>query len=136
MEEPIKFRPHHFMCTLGFQGKGYSLDFIKNYKNIVRILNENEDTMIEVAEYMDDICGPCPNKLDDVLCKTQEKITELDAKHSAILKLIPGEIMSWRQAKERIRQYMSVEKFLDSCSACSWQKYGVCQKALESVLEK
>jgi hypothetical protein len=28
MEEIISFRPHHFMCTLGFQGHGYSLGFV------------------------------------------------------------------------------------------------------------
>jgi hypothetical protein len=123
------------MCTLGFQGKGYSLDFIKNYKKIIQTLSENEDTLIEVAEYMDDICSVCPNKLDEVLCKTQDKITELDRKHSAVLQLKPGEIMSWRQAKERIKTHMSVEKFTDSCSVCSWQKYGVCQRALESLVK-
>lgn len=124
------------MCTLGFQGKGYSLDFIKNYKKIVQTLEANEDTLIEVAEYMDDICAPCPNRLDEIECKTQAKIIKLDANHSAVLRLKVGEIISWRQAKERMRAHMSVEKFLDSCSICPWQKYGVCQKSLENLLEK
>ena len=46
------------MCTLAFSGKGYSLGFIKNYKKIVQELNNNEDTLIEVVEYMDSTQGP------------------------------------------------------------------------------
>ncbi len=60
----IKFRPHHFMCTLGFQGKGYSLDFVRNYRNIHKTLKEDENTLIEVVKYMtlekfDQACTGC-----------------------------------------------------------------------------
>ena len=27
----LEFRPHHFLCTLGFEGKGYSDEFVRNY---------------------------------------------------------------------------------------------------------
>ena len=30
----LKFRPHHFLCTLGFQGKGYSPGFVANFQAI------------------------------------------------------------------------------------------------------
>jgi len=121
------------MCTLSFQGKGYSPDFVRNYKKIAKILNDNEDTLIEVAGYMDDICSACPNKIDEIICKTQDKIMRLDAAHSSALELKTGETLSWRAAKERIKKYMSLEKFHLSCQGCSWKKYGVCQKALEEL---
>jgi hypothetical protein len=123
----IKFRPHHFMCTLGFRGKGYSLDFVRNYRNIVRKLKEDEDTLLEVAEYMDDICSPCPNKMDEIVCKSQEKILRLDRAHSEVLKLQPGEVMSWKDAKVRIKNNMTLEKFDKACAGCDWKKYGVCE---------
>ena len=122
------------MCTLSFRGKGYSLGFIKNYKKIVQALNNNEDTLIEVAEYMDDICSACPNKIDETLCKTQDKILKLDQAHSETLKLSTGEVLSWKQAKERIKKHMSIEKFHASCNGCSWKQYGICQQALEDIL--
>lgn len=133
MTEVIKFRPHHFMCTLGFSGKGYSADFVRNYKKIAQTLEGNEDTLIQVATSMDDICSACPNKIDETICKTQDKITKLDANHSETLKLVPGEIMSWKQAKMRIKKNMTIEKFLLDCQDCSWQKYGLCQAALEAL---
>ena len=32
---PIRFRPHHFLCSLGFEGKGYSEAFTANMTGIV-----------------------------------------------------------------------------------------------------
>jgi hypothetical protein len=136
MEETIKFRPHHFMCTLGFQGHGYSLGFVKNYKKIVQKLISEENTLIEVVGNMDSICVACPNKLNETLCKTQDKITKLDIKHQEILKLKDGQILSWKSAKVRIKKHMTIKKFDYSCDGCSWKDYGVCQKALENLLQE
>lgn len=133
-KEIIKFRPHHFMCTLAFRGKGYSLGFIKNYKKIVEQLQQDENTIIEVAQYMDSICSACPNKIDEIVCKDQEKILKLDCAHQEILKLSPGDRLTWREAKLRIKENMTVDKFHKACDGCSWKKYGVCEEELASLL--
>jgi len=127
VEEIIKFRPHHFLCTLGFQGHGYSLGFVKNYKKIVQRLAFDENTLIEVVGNMDSICFACPNKINESLCTTQSKIT---------LGLKIGEILSWKEAKANIKKYMNIEKFEYSCDGCSWKEYGICQKALETLLKE
>ena len=103
------------MCTLGFRGKGYSADFVRNYRKLVQTIARDEDILIEVVQYTDDVCSACPNKIDYIACKTQSKISKLDAAHIAVLQLIPGEVMSWKQAKDRIKKHMNVEKFLLSC---------------------
>lgn len=122
------------MCTLAFSGKGYSLGFIKNYKKIVQELNNDEDTLIEVVEYMDSLCSPCPNKLDDILCKSQSKVVKLDNAHKKILALKTGESISWKEAKSRIKQNMSIEKFHSACDGCSWKQYGVCEQKLSNLI--
>lgn len=122
------------MCTLAFIGKGYSLGFIKNYKKIVQELNNNEDTLIEVVEYMDSICSPCPNRVDDIICKSQEKIVKLDQAHKEILSLKTGETISWKQAKTRIKQNMTIEKFHKACAGCSWKQYGICEQKLSDLI--
>lgn len=122
------------MCTLAFSGKGYSLGFIKNYKKIVQEINNDEDTIIEVVEYMDSICSPCPNKLDDILCKSQSKIVKLDNAHKEILAIKTGEFISWKKAKNRIKQNMSIEKFHGACNGCSWKQYGVCEQKLSDLI--
>ena len=136
MEEVIKFRPHHFMCTLGFQGHGYSPGFVKNYKKIVHTLASNEDTLIEVVSNIDYICSVCPNKINETSCKTQDKITRLDSRHLEVLQLKIGEILSWKEAKLGIKKYMSVQKFDYICDGCMWKQYGICQKSLENLLQE
>lgn len=158
--EIIRFRPHHFMCTLSFRGKGYSLGFIKNYKKIVEKLNNNtsltpleklsadekfavntgdlnvqpsENIIIEVVQYMDDICKPCPNRLDDTICKIQDKISKLDARHAEILNIKAGDRMSWTQAKNLIKEKMSIDKFNSACAGCRWKPYGLCEESLRAL---
>ncbi len=136
MAEKIRFRPHHFMCTLGFRGKGYSADFVRNYKKIVQKLSDDEETQIEVVQFMDSICSACPNKVDEIICKTQDKIRKLDVAHTAALLLKEGDVFTWKQAKERIKKHMSVEKFHIACQGCSWKEYGVCQQSLEDLISQ
>ena len=134
MAEIIEFRPHHFICTLGFQGHGYSLSFVKNYKKIARQLASNEDTLIKVTSHIDSICIACPNKVSETLCKTQNKISILDSRHQEVLHLKTEEILSWKEAKLKIKKYMDIEKFEYACNGCSWKDYGVCKKSLEDLL--
>ena len=122
------------MCTLGFRGKGYSLGFVRNYKKIVQQLTDNEETEIEVVQFMDNICSACPNKIDEIVCKTQEKISKLDNAHAAALCIKVGDIFTWKQAKEQIKKHMSVEKFHIACQGCSWKEYGVSQQSLEELI--
>jgi hypothetical protein len=136
MAETIKFRPHHFMCTLGFRGKGYSLDFVRNYKKIVQQLNYDEEIQIEVVPFMDSICSACPNKIDEIVCKAQDKISKLDVAHASALSLKEGDVFTWKQAKEHIKTHMSVEKFHIACQGCSWKEYGVCQQSLEDLMSQ
>ena len=85
---------------------------------------------------MDSICSACPNKVNESLCTTQSKITQLDSRHQQILGLKIGEILSWKEAKAKTKKYMTVEKFEYTCNGCSWKEYSICQKALENLLKE
>ncbi len=125
----LSFRPHHFMCTLGFQGMGYSPEFIQNYTQLIQIIQENEDLPIEVVKNTDSICKPCPHRRG-AKCRGEAKIQTLDARHSQILNIHPGDFLSWREAKARIKDHMTVEAFHEVCSGCEWKILGVCEKSL------
>lgn len=133
----IRFRPHHFLCTLGFEGKGYSESFVKNYAEIARELRETVDgdkRMIEVVDGTDSICGPCPNRREDA-CETEAKIRTLDGAHAKILGVKAGDRLTWGSAKKALRENMSLEKFTTACAPCAWQKAGMCEKALTALRE-
>jgi len=123
VEEVIKFRPHHFLCTLGFQGHGYSLGFVKNYKKIVQQLSFDENTLIEVVGNMDSICFACPNKVNESLCTTQSKITQLDSRHQQILGLKIGEILSCSPYAKTLFLRKFISSFIEAILAATNNLY-------------
>jgi len=120
------------MCTLSFQGKGYSFAFVNNYQNIVNALTDN--TQIEVVHHTDDICSPCPHK-EGLNCAQQAKIEMLDQQHQSALQL-SQQSLTWKEAKALIKKNMTIEKFHHICSPCEWKKQGVCEKVLTDFLSQ
>lgn len=129
---PIRYRPHHFLCSLGFEGKGYSDAFTANMTAIVigRLRAESGDaTLIEVVPATDDICAPCP-KRRGTACATQDEIETLDRAHAAALGLCPGDRITWSEAKSRIRANLPQGSLKTLCRGCDWEPYGMCEAAL------
>lgn len=125
----IRYRPHHFLCTVGFQGKGYSPDFVKNFSAIKEGLAD--DTLITLVDETDDICAPCPHKRDK-LCTKQEMISSLDQRHSEALGFTSGQTLSWGEAKNRLKK-LSLDDFHRICAGCNWKELGVCEAALKAL---
>ena len=76
----MKLRPHHLMCTQSYAGKGYDEDFVKVMDKITYELRNNKEYLINIVFSTDDICVACPNMLDINLCKTNEKVNNIDSK--------------------------------------------------------
>ncbi|MFN0116239.1 MAG: DUF1284 domain-containing protein [Paracoccaceae bacterium] len=132
MTAPVRYRPHHFLCSLGFEGKGYSPDFTANISAIVlgRLrAPEGDATVIEVTAGLDDICAPCPKNRGHA-CEVQAKIDRLDANHASALGLAPGETLTWGEAKARIRAAVPPGSLKTLCAGCEWEPFGMCDAAL------
>ena len=134
---PLRFRPHHFLCALGFRGKGYSDAFTANMAQIVvgtlRTPGGGQ-TEIEVTGSTDDICTPCPRRRG-ALCTSQDKIDRLDARHAAALTVQPGDRLSWDEAQARIRARVAPGDLTRLCADCDWLPLGLCEKALSDLHE-
>ena len=87
----LKIRPHHILCMRAYSGNGYSEEFkikmegiikeIKAYNEFLQVDNLKEKIKeVELVFYTDSICEKCPNKLDENLCSSQEKVNLLDLK--------------------------------------------------------
>ena len=134
---PLRFRPHHFLCSLGFKGKGYSDAFTANMSRIVveGLRAPNGDaTKIEVVGNLDDICAPCPKRCGN-LCQAQEKIEEIDARHAKALSLHPGDRLTWGQAKARMKSNVRPEDLTQICKGCQWLELGLCEASVRDLLE-
>lgn len=132
---PIRYRPHHFLCSLGFEGKGYSEAFTANMTAIVmgRLRAPDGDAaVIEVTGALDDICAPCPKRRGD-LCSNQDGIAALDDAHARALALKPGDRLTWGQAQARIRLHVKPGSLKDLCKGCEWEPYGMCEAALRRL---
>ncbi len=135
LPSPLQFRPHHFQCTLGFEGKGYSPHFISNYQKIVDLITNDPHTPIQIINKLDSICSACPHQTHQGFCQKQDFISRLDAAHAQILGLEDQQVITWFEAKKRIKQHMTIEKFHSACQGCPWKVYGMCEAALHALRE-
>ncbi len=133
---PINYRPHHFLCSIGWKGMGYSPAFNKNMDFIVNEQLKSpggDEVLLKVVKFTDDLCSPCPHKRDS-LCSKQQTIETLDNAHSKKLNLFSGEILSWREAKQRIVKNVQPKDLDDICQGCQWLEYGVCKQSLKELI--
>ena len=133
----IAFRPHHFLCALCFQGRGYSPAFVANFQAIMDSLNSptGNATPITITHHTDSICAPCPNRIGQT-CTTEQKITVLDNAHATALAIHAGETLTWGDAKKRIAEKLSLDTFHQICATCSWKNLGICEDVLTKFLQK
>ncbi|MGB8623124.1 MAG: DUF1284 domain-containing protein [Paracoccaceae bacterium] len=131
----LRFRPHHFLCSLGFAGRGYSDAFTANMDTIVSgglRAQGGAKLPIEVVSAVDDICAPCPHRRGEG-CDKQARIDALDAAHGRALGLTPGDRLTWGDALERIRDRVAPGDLSTLCAGCQWLELGLCEAALERL---
>lgn len=132
---PIRFRPHHFLCALGFQGAGYSPAFTANMSDIVdgRLRDAGgENIKITVTFVADSICTPCPERRG-LGCVKINTIKQLDERHAKALGLRDGDCISWGEALKRIKANVKPGSLSTLCQNCQWLDLGACEGALERL---
>lgn len=74
----LLLRPHHINCIFFFRGLGYSDEFVNGMYSILEFLTKNPDSKIKLTLNCDALCSNCPNKQNNNLCITEEKVEALD----------------------------------------------------------
>jgi len=132
MTPVLRYRRHHFLCSLGFEGKGYSDGFTANMAAIVMGQLRAAGgcaTLIEVTDQADAICAPCPRR-QGTGCAEQARIDRLDKAHGAALGLAPGDQVIWGEALALIRARVMPGDLAQICAGCRWHAEGMCEAAL------
>lgn len=137
MSARVTFRPHHFLCALGFQGKGYSGGFTANMAGIVAQLRGpgGDAVKIDVTFQADHICAPCPHRRGSG-CEKAAQITALDQRHAQALRLADGDCLSWAEAQARIRAHVPPGALTGLCAGCQWLALGLCEAGLTELHEE
>ncbi len=115
----FRFRPHHLVCFLSFQGKGYDSDFVNGVNEILTALKSNpNEKLITVVYDCDSACEKCPNR-NSGKCKDDEVITALDSAYTKLLKINEGNQWSFADM-QLIPQHISKADFVKICGKCQW----------------
>lgn len=61
--DPIRIRAHHLLCIPGFQGYGYSSDFIIHMEKIISFLKSNPNADLQIVDNTDELCSRCPHNI-------------------------------------------------------------------------
>ncbi|MBR0271572.1 MAG: DUF1284 domain-containing protein [Methanobrevibacter sp.] len=126
----IRLRGHHLLCLQGFQGYGYSEDFVLN---MVRIneMRKSADCTVTLTNEPDDICSACPN-LKDNLCenkKQNEIIVEMDNEVLSHLNM-NNEYNSIDLFNEVASIFNSSDSVENICNECKWAEKCLFYKKL------
>lgn len=124
------------MCVHGFQGMGYSPDFIVKMGQIVEEMKDQSiDFPIQVVAGLDDVCNFCPNK-GDGNCnspKTDSYVLNLDRKVMDHLGIKSGEIYNKKELISLTTSLINPEDLDYLCEGCSWLTYGVCKDGIAKL---
>ena len=137
-----KFRVHHILCTVLYQGEGYSGAFCDNMTEKVRGLKENPEESLILVTDPDMICARCPNRTPDDTCMDDKN--HVKVKDMNLLKLFgwqEAESYTYQELLRQAVEKLNAESFKESCGRCLWYQQGLCsyetwRKKAEKILQK
>ncbi|MCA1064179.1 DUF1284 domain-containing protein [Rossellomorea aquimaris] len=132
-------RGHHLLCIHGFQGMGYSTEFIDVMEGIVgEMRNGEKDFPIQVVQAFDDACQACPHKGKTACEKSQDSddhVLSMDSRVLGHLGLNHGEIHLKSELLIKTAMKVKPEDLDSLCEGCSWLGYGVCKEGIGKLRE-
>ena len=118
----IKLRGHHLLCLQGFQGYGYSEDFVSNMTKINKLRKSN-NTIITLTNEHDDICASCPN-LTNNICENEKQndlIKKMD--EEVLSKLDINKEYNALDLFNEVSLIFNTEKSIENiCVECKWKE--------------
>jgi hypothetical protein len=138
--EKVVLRGHHLLCVHGFQGMGYSPEFVKKMSEIVeKIRDPKQDFPIQVVRGFDDTCLVCPNKGTDA-CEaapdSEEHVQFLDRNVIGHLGLEEGKVYWKSQLISLTKRKVEPDDLEHLCRGCSWYSYGVCREGIARLKQE
>lgn len=120
---PATLRPHHALCALFFEGKGYSQAFIENMTAFLA----DPRQMLKITTECDILCLACPNNVNGQ-CKDEAKVALFDQRTMKLTGMLlqadtpfPLNEFCQRVFDDILRQGLLAEV----CGECEWA--ALCQ---------
>ena len=122
----IKIRPHHLLCMKGFQGLGYSSDFIQKMTHVKDMFLNQPELEINLAAETDEICSACPHNIEGVCRKHDTSEIDVRDQDFRVLKAlgIPEHTLKTVKELEDIidERISSFPLLTEICGTCEWRE--------------
>ena len=128
MPEIIKLRPHHLLCIIAFEPKGYDELYILFMQKLIDWLSNNPKQKILLTDGLCITCDYCPHN-DNGKCVKELKVQEIVQNILNLTRLTIGETMEWETLRQIVAKKIIIEdKFYEACGICSF--YEQCRGVL------
>lgn len=133
-------RGHHLLCIQGFQGMGYSPEFVENMSEIVNKFRDDTcDFPIRVIVGFDIACQACPHR-GARICQagagSNQHVVTMDKRVVEHLGIIPWRNYQKSYLLAEIAKKVSPSDLDVLCKGCSWLQYGVCKQGIADLRAK
>jgi len=130
--EDMKMRPHHLLCTQGYEGKGYDQAFVEHMSMYVRRMRSDPSFRVRITLSPDDLCAACPNLIDPMHCASNEKVCSFDRKVMEYFNLEEGKGYNYRELVQMIDQKITETDMESICGTCAWYPVSLCRSRILS----
>jgi hypothetical protein len=107
----------------GFQGYGYSKEFVENMTNILERLSSNP--VLEIVDECDEICSHCPYNINGECRKTStssQTVKSMDIKVLRKLSLRKGDKIRAKDALSLVNEKLDYASLQEICGDCEWKE--------------
>jgi hypothetical protein len=145
IEYPIRIRAHNLLCLQGYQGLGYTREFIEHMTMIHGYLKGNPKAEVMVVVGEDTFCKHCPHNYKG-RCTEGDPVDQpvpLDAPDNSILMdrrvltwlgLSENNVYLWREILYKVGETVDSSTMDMLCgSNCPWRDQGHCEEALDEL---
>jgi hypothetical protein len=133
----IRLRAHTVLCLQGFRGMGYSPEFVTNMAAVHRMLTEQPESVVELLDSPDAVCGACPHRRTAGCTlngsESEQEMANQDHVVLHRLQLRVGDRITWHEILTRIRACLHPEELPAICGNCRWLSLGFCQEGVERL---
>ncbi len=120
--DPIRIRAHHLLCIQGFQGYGYTKEFVVHMGMVVSFLKSNPYFNLKIIDNTDELCSKCPHNDDGKCVKgSEDELDKIDRQIIESASLDIKHIYTVQDAFNTINKNLDREHIVNICSDCSWK---------------
>ena len=134
---PIRLRAHTLLCLQGFRGMGYSPGFVDNMAAIHRVLTVHPQSVVEILDGPDAVCGACPHRrLTGCTLNGDRTEQEMKDQDHAVLRklgLRVGSRIPWSEVLDCIRVSVHAADLHSICGQCRWLPLGFCREGIDRL---